>query len=90
MNESFCAVVVPADDQAYLITYESLSDLIDALRSFVGNDVQVFPYVGKSMHISKGSGHKYLLYDKDAFPLFKQPVSTRDADPFGGLGDGTK
>jgi hypothetical protein len=70
-DKSFSAVVVPENEDAYLIHTNSATALATALKELRGQSVQVFPYEGASWAISTGPTQRYLLSpDGNRYPLF--------------------
>jgi hypothetical protein len=84
MNKEFCAVIVPADADAYVVKYNALTDLIAALKQFVGTQTQIFPYEGVTYHITAGRP-KRLMVGTQHYPLYNEEKPTLEIDVTGSM-----
>lgn len=75
-------VIVPQDEPARLAAYETMPELIAALREAkAGPKSQVFMFRGIALQLTRGAD--FVLENGQAHPLFAQPdVAEPDADGF--------
>jgi hypothetical protein len=83
-DKVYHAVLVPDDDNPFLVSYSTVTELQDALRKFVGTTTRAFPFVGQPWSISKGPTRRHLLDPSgNRYPLFKE--ESLEVDPTGSL-----
>jgi len=85
-GQSFHLVKLPEDGYASIDTYESLDDLIAAIRDALGQEVSLFPFMGNYMPITKGP-NRYLMTPFGNLPLFVIPDAAEvDVETHGYVG----
>ncbi len=82
---TYCAVIIPETEPAYITRWQSAQGLADELKRHYGTKTAVFPFIGWPWAISKGPLRRFLLGPAgERFPLFPDEVVT-EIDPHGSL-----
>jgi hypothetical protein len=80
----FYVVVVPMTGKATCQSFDNLDDLVAHLRSLHGQEVQVFPFTGTRLRISKGGDYLFSPWGNHALFVANQ-ADEPDEDGFMGV-----
>lgn len=74
-GQKFAMVVVPDDDWPRCHEYDTVDELIAAIKELLGTRCHIFPYMGQRFSITAGQ-YKFLHTGFGALPLFDIPTPT--------------